>query len=82
METSVIKHKLHQYIDESDDQLLKLMYALAREYRGEIEGDVSYEISREEILKYEERQKKRVSGASKTYNWQAAKAIITSSKTI
>jgi hypothetical protein len=80
MQTSTIRYKLHQYIDESDEKLLQLMYTLAREYKGDAEGDVSDEISNEDLLRYEERQAKRLNGTSKTHRWEEAKAIITGRK--
>lgn len=32
MEQKSLRQKLHQYIDQGDDKLLKLMYALAKGY--------------------------------------------------
>ena len=73
MNTNVIKEKLHGYIENSDDQLLKLMFAIAREYNEE---DDSYEFTDEEIKTFEERRNSRLSGKSKTYSWQEAKQKI------
>lgn len=78
MEPASIRQKLHQYIDKGDDKLLKLMYAIAREYNED--DDFEYEFSAEEIRLFEERSAKRLSGESKTYNWKDAKAIITGQK--
>jgi hypothetical protein len=77
MNTNVIKEKLHGYIESSDDKLLKLMFAIAREYNGE---DDSYEFTDEEIKIFEERRNSRLSGKSKTYSWQEAKQKIISGK--
>lgn len=75
MEVANIRQKLHQYIDKADEKLVKLMYAVAKEYKDE--DDFEYEFTDEEIRLFEERRAKRLSGESKTYNWQEAKEIIT-----
>jgi arsenate reductase-like glutaredoxin family protein len=75
MESSAIKEKLHHYINNSDEKLLHLMYALAKEYN---DGSISdYEFTNEELAEFEERRKKRLNGESKTYNWSDAKRMIT-----
>ena len=74
METISIRQKLHQYIDEGDDKLLKLMYALAKEYN---EDDSAYAFSEEDIKRFDDRRNMRLSGESRTYNWQEAKEMIT-----
>ena len=78
MEVANIRQKLHQYIDKGDEKLLKLMYAIAKEYTED--DDFEYEFTDEEIKQFEERRAKRLSGESKTYSWQDAKAIITGKK--
>ncbi len=73
MHATNIRQKLHQYIDKSDDKLLKLMYALAKEYND----DDEYEFTDADIKLFDERREKRLNGESKTYSWQQAKDIIT-----
>lgn len=80
METISIRQKLHQYIDQGDDKLLKLMYALAKEYNED--DDSAYEFSEEEVKRFDERRSKRLSGESRTYSWQEAKEMITGKKPI
>jgi len=75
MQTLQIREKLHQYIDDSDEKLLKLMLALAKEYNEE--NDSLYEFSAEDIRELDALREKRLSGESKTYNWHEAKKIIT-----
>lgn len=75
MQPANIRQKLHHYVDKGDDKLLKLMYAVAKEYTGE--DDVEYEFSDEEIKLFEDRRAKRLSGESKTYSWEEAKKLIT-----
>ncbi len=75
MQTTNIRQRLHQYIDNSDDKLLKLLYALAKEYQ-EVD-DLENEFTAEDIKLFDERREKRLTGASKTYSWQEAKDIIT-----
>jgi hypothetical protein len=78
METASIRQKLHQYIDKGDEKLLKLMYAVAREYNED--DDFEYQFTDEEIKLFEERTAKRLSGDSKIYSWKDAKDIITGQK--
>lgn len=78
MTAANIRQKLHQYIDKGDEKLLKLMYAVAKEYNEE--DDFEYDFSEEEIKLFEERRNKRLSGESKTYSWQEAKNMITGKK--
>lgn len=75
MQDTKIRQKLHHYVDEGDEKLLKLMYAIAKEYNDE--DDFEYEFSDEELRVFEQRKAKRVSGESKTYSWEEAKDIIT-----
>ena len=78
METTIIREKLHQYIEKSDEKLLKLMYVLAKEYYED--DDFEYDFTEEDIKDFDERRKKRLSGESKTYTWEEAKKIITGKK--
>ena len=70
MQTTHIRQKLHNYVDEGDEKLLKLMYAIAKEYNDE------YEFTDEEIRIFEQRKAKRLSGESKSFSWEEAKEII------
>lgn len=73
MEQASLRQKLHQYIDKGDEKLLKLMYAVAREYNED--DDFEHQFTDEEIRLFEERTARRTSGESKTYNWKDAKDI-------
>ncbi|ANI88164.1 hypothetical protein A9P82_01850 [Arachidicoccus ginsenosidimutans] len=75
MTTTTIRQKLHQYIDTGDGKLLKLLYALAKEYSED--DDFEYTFSEEEIREFDNRRQKRLNGESKLYNWEEAKSIIT-----
>ena len=78
MERSNIRQKLHHYVDEGDEKLLKLMYAVAKEYNDE--DDFEYEFSDEDLKVFEQRRAKLANGESKTYSWEEAKGIITGKK--
>src|SRR5476651_2668637 len=54
MQTTQIREKLHQYIESSDEKLLKLMFALAKEYNDE--DDFDYEFTSEDIKIFDERE--------------------------
>jgi len=71
MQATSIRQKLHQYIDNSDEKLLKMMFALAKEYNDD--GDLEYEFTAEDIKLFDERRQKRLNDESKSYNWQEAK---------
>ena len=74
MESVILKEKLQEYIDMGDDKLLKLMYAVAKEY---IEIEDEYELTEEQVAELDARREKRISGESKGYSWDEAKKIIT-----
>lgn len=74
MNTVILKEKLHQYIDNSDDKLLKIMYAIAKEYNDDDSIDDA------DISLLESRREKRLSGESKLYSWADAKQMITAKK--
>ena len=78
MEPANLRQKLHQYVDKGDEKLLKLMYAVAREYNDE--DDFEYQFTEEEIKLFEERNARRQSGESKVYDWKDAKDIILGKK--
>jgi len=80
MQTTQIRQKLHQYIDNSDEKLLKLMFALANEYNED--DDFEYEFTADDIREFDDRREKRLSGETKTYSWPEAKDIITGKKSI
>lgn len=74
MQTISIREKLHQYVDSSDEKLLKLMFALAREYNAE--NDFEYEFTDLDIQIFDERREKRLNGQSRTYSREDARNII------
>ncbi|MBV4359827.1 hypothetical protein [Pinibacter aurantiacus] len=78
MQVTNIRQKLHQYIDNSDEKLLKLMYAIAKEYYDD--DDFEYSFTEEEIKDFEKRRTDRVNGKSKVYNWTEAKDKIIGKK--
>ena len=78
MSASEIKERLHKYVDSGDEKLLKLMYAMAKEYNEE--EDFDYSFSEEELKVVEERRQKRLNGSGKTYSWEEAKIITTGQK--
>lgn len=78
METSGIKKKVQDYVDNADEKLLKLMYAIAREYTETEEEE--YFFSEENINQYEERRNRRLNGDSKTFTWEEVKTGIIAKK--
>jgi hypothetical protein len=78
METTTIQQELYSYIDNSDEKLLKLMLALAKDYTGD--DDFEYDFTAEDIEVLDRNREKRLNGESKTYTWEEAKNIITSGR--
>ncbi len=78
MEEGNIRDELHEYINNGDEKLLKIMYAVAKEYN---ESD-DFEFSAEEITELEERKRKRLNGESKVYSWEEAKKFITGERNL
>ncbi len=81
MQATQIRRKLHQYIDDSDENLLKLLFAVAKEY-NEDDDDFEYEFTAEDIKEFDRQREKRLRGESRTYSWEEAKDIITKRKAI
>jgi hypothetical protein len=77
MEATTIREKLHQYIDSSDEKLIKMMFAMAKEYNEDDELDYDFT---EDIKILDERRQKRLSGESSTHSWEEVKKSITDRK--
>jgi hypothetical protein len=77
MSTAEIKQKLQEYIESGDEKLLKLMYAVAKEYK---EDDSDSSLDDEEIRMLEERRAEYLRGKGKSYTWEEAKDIIVNKK--
>ena len=77
METTTIRQKLHDYIDTSDEKLIKMMFAMAKEYNEDDELDYDFT---EDIKILDERRQKRLSGESSTHAWEEVKRGITNRK--
>lgn len=71
MQAVDIREKLHEYVDNSDEKLLKLMLALAKEYYEEDEIDAA------EIKLLDERRQSRLNGESTLHTWDEVKRSIT-----
>jgi hypothetical protein len=70
MSSIAIKEALHEYINNSDDKLLQMIYAMIREYNQQPLNDA-------DIAELEARTMRRQKGESKSYDWQTAKDIMT-----
>ena len=79
MNASNIRLKLQKYVETGDENLLKLIYAVAKEYEQIDKEDYSF--TKEDILLFEERRAKRLSGESAIYSWEDAKTIVKGKKT-
>lgn len=70
MATTIIKEELHRHIENGDDRLLQMIYAVVKEYNAA-------SLSKSNIKELEKRTVARKNGSSKTYNWATAKKMIT-----
>lgn len=73
-----IRQQLHQYVDQGDEKLVKLLYALAKEYNSE----GVFEFIPDDIQQFEERSASRLKEESKTYTVKEARDKITGSENI
>ena len=73
-----MREKLHEYVNSGDERLLKMLYAIAREYNEESERE--YQFSAEELALLEEQSESYWRGDSKAYNWETVKQMITGKK--
>ncbi|MFI5195959.1 MAG: hypothetical protein ACHQD8_02625 [Chitinophagales bacterium] len=64
-----IKNKLHQQIDHGDEKLLKMIYALIKEYKEEEEDDID-EARKNLVMEERERY---LAGIGKSYSWEEVK---------
>ena len=78
MQIAVMRRKLQEYIDKGDEKLLKIMYAVAKEYSED--DDFEYDFTAEELKIFEERRANRLKGMSQTYTRQEANDMITGKK--
>ncbi|MDB5191170.1 MAG: hypothetical protein JWQ96_733 [Segetibacter sp.] len=76
--TNNIREKLHDYVDKGDDKLVKLMYALAKEYNED--EDLDFQFGEEQIKEFDDRREKRLRRESRTYSLEETKEIITGKK--
>jgi len=73
-----IKSKLHEQIEHSDEKLLKIIYAIAKEYRKKETEDI--DDARKKLVMAE--RERYLAGTGKSYSWQEVKNMaINSQKT-
>jgi len=71
-----IRQQLHQYVDQGDEKLVKLLYAFAKEYNS----DKDFEFTSNYIQQFDERSASRLREESKTYTVKEARDTITGSE--
>jgi hypothetical protein len=76
MSATNIRQQLHQYVDQGDEKLLKLLYALAKEYNSEND----FEFTSDDIQQFEARSASRLKEESKIYTVKEARDSITGSE--
>ena len=71
-----IKTQLHEQIDHSDEKLLKMIYALVKEY-GEEETE-SIDDARRKLIQSERNQ--YLAGVGRSYSWEEVKQMAISNQ--
>lgn len=66
-----IKEKLHEYIEQSDDKLLKMIYALVKEYNE----DEPFNLDEERKKLIEAERERYLKGEGKSYSWDEVKQM-------
>lgn len=70
MSSIAIKEVLHNYIDNGDDKLLQMIYAIVREYDNVV-------LSEADTAELEARTARRKNGESEAHDWPTAKDMMT-----
>lgn len=70
METSELKNSVLNHVESADEQLLKLMKALAESYENQHISTSSLSEKHYEIL--DERRRSHLAGESKSFTWDGA----------
>ena len=74
-----LKDKLKDLIENGDDKLLKLMYAVAKEYNS---SEDDFGLTEAQLAEIERRRESRLNGQSSTFEWEKVKEIISASTSI
>ncbi len=74
MSSTELRQELHEYIDNADDRLINLMYALVQADMKES----NYQLTDEHMQVLDQRLKKHVENPDSGSNWKEAKARISS----
>jgi hypothetical protein len=69
MNTTDIKSRLHEEIEHSDEKLLKMIYALVKEYQEEGGDDITDE--RKKLIRAE--RENYLQGKGRSYSWDEVK---------
>ncbi len=79
MNSILLKEKLHDFVNVGDEKLLKMMYALAREYNND---ESLIDFTDEEIKQFDRRRENRNNGISSVHTWEEAKEMILNKKAL
>ena len=76
MVTSALKKKIHEYIDITDEKILKAVYTILEAHVKSSEPD--FEFNPEQIKELNKRRKAHLEGKSKSYSFEEIKKQIVS----
>jgi len=74
MQTNTSKEDFQQFLKNSDNRLTKKLNTTLQKINDEEE--IESQFTNDDILIFDQRREKRISGESKTYNWEQAKSIV------
>ena len=74
MQLNTIKEEFQHLIKNSDEHLEKQSNSILQNNNNEEEAETQF--TKDDILIFDQRREKRISGESKTYSWEQAKTII------
>jgi phosphoribosylanthranilate isomerase len=74
MKLNTIKEEFQHRIENSEEQLKKQSNSMLQNNNTEEEVDTQF--TKDDMLIFDQRREKRISGESKTYSWDQAKTII------
>jgi len=75
MQATELKNKIHQYIDVTDEKILKAVYTILESHVKSTELD--FEFSSEQIKELNKRRKAHLEGKSKSYTFEEIKKQVT-----
>jgi len=75
MTTTALKKKIHQYIDSTDDKILKVVHTIPEEHL-KLKTKNDFELTEEDLEELDQRWDNYKKGKTKTYTLEEAKQLV------